>query len=378
MPNALPDNLSSVQAELLGDVATRYSRLRGNTGPDPVESPEIGRVTLPGGEASLTQELVDRTGCSPEFAADAVRYYLIAADAEYTHEDFVRRYNSDLANDIAGSLNRSLAMAQKFGNGVVPDAEIDSKAAEAVGQAKSSVEAAMEQQRPGEAANAVVALGQGLNKYIDASAPWLLAKNQDPKLPSVLRSMLFWLRGMEGLLRPIMPTVANAIARQVGLPPLADWNSIGTEAAIPPGGPILQPEAVFPKLDTKKAAALVPEKKPAAAQPAPVEEISIEEFMKVQLKLGRVLEAEPLEGSDKLMKLQVILGQERRQIVAGIRKNYSPEDIVGMQVVVVANLKPAKLRGIESQGMLLAAVDAEGGAILLTPEKEAPEGALVR
>ena len=100
--------------------------------------------------------------------------------------------------------------------------------------------------------------------------------------------------------------------------------------------------------------------------------------MKVQLKTARILEAEPLEGSDKLLRLQVMIGAEKRQIVAGIRKNYTPEDIVGMQVVVVANLKPAKLRGAESQGMLLAAVDSEGGAILLTPEKEAPEGAQVR
>jgi len=106
--------------------------------------------------------------------------------------------------------------------------------------------------------------------------------------------------------------------------------------------------------------------------------ISIDDFMKVKLRVGRVFEAEPLEGSDKLLKLQIVIGEEKRQIIAGIRKNYSPEDLIGRQVVVVYNLKPAKLRGAESQGMLLAATDAEGGAILVQPDKEAPEGTQVR
>ena len=111
---------------------------------------------------------------------------------------------------------------------------------------------------------------------------------------------------------------------------------------------------------------------------APTEQISIEEFAKVQFRIGRVLEAEYLEGSDRLLKLQVLIGEERRQIVAGIRSNYEPLDLVGRQVVVVANLKPAMLRGTESQGMLLAAVDDKGGAVLLQPDKETPEGAKVR
>ncbi len=122
--------------------------------------------------------------------------------------------------------------------------------------------------------------------------------------------------------------------------------------------------------------------KPATPAPttteAPVEQISIDEFAKVKLRVGRVLEAEPVEGSDKLMKLQVVVGEERRQIVAGIRKNYSAEDLIGRQVIVCVNLKPAKLRGVESQGMLLAATDIDGGAILLQPDREAPEGTNVK
>ncbi|MER3496119.1 MAG: methionine--tRNA ligase subunit beta, partial [Armatimonadota bacterium] len=134
---------------------------------------------------------------------------------------------------------------------------------------------------------------------------------------------------------------------------------------------------IFPRLEvapTTPKAVTPPEKPPVK----PVEVIGIDEFARVQLRVGRVLEAEPMEGSDKLLILQVVVGEERRRIVAGIKKSYSPEDLIGRQVVVIANLKPAKLRGIESQGMLLAATDAEGNAILLEPDREAPEGATVR
>jgi len=184
-----------------------------------------------------------------------------------------------------------------------------------------------------------------------------------------------------------MPKTADAIADQLGLSPLTNWEVIGTEASLPAGTAVAQPKPIFPRLDlTKKEE---PKKKMEETKPTPapapapkpeevVSEISIDDFAKVKLKVGRVLEAEPVEGSDKLMKLQVVIGEERRQIVAGIRKNYSAEDLIGRQVIVCVNLKPAKLRGVESQGMLLAATDTDGGAILLQPDREAPEGTGVR
>jgi methionyl-tRNA synthetase len=350
----------------------------------------------------LAEELASRAGCSKELGVDAVRYYLAATmpfenDYTFTYEDFDKRYNSDLANDIGNALNRSLAMAHKFVGGVIPEGPLEEQALAAVRAAKTSYEGAMLNYRIDEAARAAVDLIRFLNKYIDTRAPWALAKSGDAALPSVLRSMLFCLRASEGLLRPMAPTLADAIARQLGLPGLRDWTAIGEESSIPGGTGLQQPAPIYPRLDL--SGKVVDAKKPPQPeagkishphpQPPPSlanqsegggsgSEITIEEFMKVQLKVGRILEAEPLEGSDKLLKMQVMIGEQKRQIVAGIKKNYAPEDIVGMQVVVVANLKPAKLRGTESQGMLLAAVDAEGGAILLTPEKEAPEGAQVR
>ncbi|RYG20234.1 methionine--tRNA ligase subunit beta, partial [bacterium] len=193
----------------------------------------------------------------------------------------------------------------------------------------------------------------------------------------------------EGLVRPEMPKAADAIAAQLGLPPLFTWNEIGEESSLPVGHALGQPQPMFPRLEIAKPAPVVkapkepkPEKKkdeePMADETTAPTQISIDEFMKTQFRIGRVLEAEPVEGSDKLLKLQVVVGEERRQIVAGIRANYSPEDLIGRQVVVVFNLKPAKLRGVESQGMLLAATDENGGAILLQPDKEAPEGTQVR
>lgn len=186
-------------------------------------------------------------------------------------------------------------------------------------------------------------------------------------------------------MRPYMPHAADEIARQLGVAPLSDWDFIGSVASLPSGTKLGHPEPIFPRMEIVKSPPPAPKPKP---EPKPVvkEEkmedqtniIGIEDFAKVQLKVGRVLEAEPVEGSDKLLKLQVIIGQEKRQIVAGIRANYTPEDLIGRQVVVVVNLKPAKLRGVESQGMLLAATDENGGAILLQPDREAPEGTQVR
>ncbi len=341
----------------------------------------------------LAQDIADRAGCSVELGVDVVRYYLAAIepfenDYVFTYEDFDKRYNSDLANDIGNALNRSLAMAHRFVGGVVPDAPIEESALASVRGARDLYDAAMSIYRIDEASRAAVDLVRGLNKYIDTRAPWALAKANDPALAGVLRSMLFWLRAAEALLRPIAPALAGSIAHQLGLEPQTSWSAITEEGSMPPGTKLEQPVPIYPRLDlsgkqdSKKEATMDIGKQATRPEPrgegAPSAEISIEDFMKVQLRLGRVLEAEPLEGSDKLLRLQVVIGQEKRQIVAGIKKNYAPQDIVGMQVVVVANLKPAKLRGAESQGMLLAAVDAEGGAILLTPEKEAPEGAVVR
>ncbi|MBL8087152.1 MAG: methionine--tRNA ligase [Chthonomonas sp.] len=347
-------------------------------------SKSLGNIIAP---LELVEEIKAKTGAEHAMAVDAVRFSLARllpydGDTNYTRAEVDKHYNSDLANDLGNALNRSLSMAHKFAGGVVPEAPIESEMVAAVRTAVTDFDAAMDILHIDHATEAALGLVRFLNKYIDTRAPWALAKSEDPALGGVLRSMLFALRAAEGMLRPIMPWAADAIAQQLGLPPLVRWSDIGTEGTIPGGTQLGTPTPLFPRIDPKKQEAMETPAAPAApVDAAPIEQtaepITIQDFMKVQLRVGRVLEAETLEKSDKLVKLQVLIGTEKRQILAGIRKSYNPLDLVGRQVIVVANLKPAKLMGHESQGMILAADGPDGQAILLQPEQEAPEGTSV-
>jgi len=341
-----------------------------------------GNVVRP---IELAEDLASRANIDRTLAIDALRHYLTAtmsleSDSTFTYEDFDQRYNSDLANDLGNALNRTLAMAHKFVGGIVPDAPAEQEAIDAIERAKHEYEVAMENYQLPHASAAAIGIIRYLNKYIDTRAPWALAKAEDPALSSVMKSMLLCLRVAEGLFRPLIPTAATAVASQLNLEPTQSWDQIGSADSLPAGTILQLPQPIFPRLEIVKAAPKpAPKEKPVAPKPQPtMNEISIEDFAKVQFRIGRVLEAEPIEGSDKLFKLQVVIGEEQRQIVAGIRANYTPLDLIGRQVVVCVNLKPAKLRGVESQGMLLAATDADGGAILLQPDREAPEGTNVR
>lgn len=346
----------------------------------------------------LTDELIEKTGCEREVAIDAVRFALARllpaeGDTNFTRAEVDKLYNADLANDLGNALNRSLSMAHKFVGGVVPNAAVEPAMMATVTEAVKRFEEAMDLLRLDKAVDAACNMVRALNKYIDDRAPWALAKNDSPELGGVIRSMLYCLRVAEGLFRPVMPLAMNHVAAQLGLSPLTNMNLSDPDLILPAGTVLQTPQPLFPRIDPKKAAEMTaamnetpapqPEVKPApvaAATPAPAEAeaIGIEDFAKVQLRVARILEAEPIEGSDKLLKLQVVIGEERRQVVAGIKANYEPMDLIGRQIVVVYNLKPAKLRGVESQGMLLAATSEDGGAILLQPDREAPEGARVK
>lgn len=346
-----------------------------------------GNVIAP---LDFVDEIAVLSGGRKEIAVDVVRYSLASllpyeGDTNYTKEEVYKLYNVDLANDLGNALNRTLAMAHKFVDGVVPEGEIEPEAQAAIDQALASFEAAMKILRINDAADAAMSPIRFVNKYIDTRAPWVLSKAGDPSLPAVIKSMVACLRTAEGMLRPFIPTVCDEIARQLNLPPTDAWSEIGQPSHLAAGVKLGPPVPIFPRLDLKEIQKKAMEQTPAPAPvvapvvaPAAEELISIDDFVKVKLKVGRVLEAEPIEGSDRLLKLQIVIGEDKRQIVAGIKKNYTPEDLIGRQVIVCVNLKPAKLRGVESQGMLLAATDEEGGAILLQPDKEAPEGTGVK
>jgi methionyl-tRNA synthetase len=343
-----------------------------------------GNVVAP---LELAKDLAERSTCTNDIAIDAVRYQILStmpydSDMNFTYEDFDLRYNTDLANDLGNALNRSLAMAHKFIDGVIPDCPIEPDAQQAIEDAKTAYSAAFDDFRIDRATTAAWGLVRFINKYIDTRAPWALAKAEDPAVKSVMRSTLLCLRAVEALVRPMMPTTADTISTQLGLTPLMVWDEIGDLTSLPVGTALEQPKPIFPRLDLSKAKAEAkskpqPPKKEKKVEPKP-EPIAIDDFAKVELRVARVLEAEAIEGSDKLLKLQVMIGEEKRQIVAGIRKSYQPVDLIGRQIIVVANLKPASLRGVESQGMLLAATDKEGAPILLQPENEALDGSRVR
>lgn len=358
-----------------------------------------GKMSKSKGNVIAAEELVEyyvAAGCSPELAVDVVRYSLVKSlpyegDTDYSRFEVAQLYNSDLVNDLGNALNRSLSMAHKFSGGVVPEAEVDAEAVSAVMAAKAGFESAMEALRLNEAVQSALDLVRFLNKYVDTKAPWALAKAGDSSLGSVVRSMLYVLRSAEGLFASVLPATCRRIAQQLRLEPLTVWSEIGDVATLPSGHTLGEPEPMFPRLDKtvmeelKSEPAATAEVKSDGAAPAKKEkpkfevpaEIEFTDFLKVDLRVGRVIEAEPLEKSDKLMKLQVKIGDESRQILAGIKRKYTAENLIGRQVVVAFNLKPAKLMGHESQGMLLAADDENGEAILLMPEAEAPEGSRV-
>jgi|CXWL01.1.fsa_nt_gi methionyl-tRNA synthetase len=377
-------------------------------------SKSLGNVIAP---LELADEIQEKTGCSNQMKIDAVRWSLARlmpyeGDTNYNRDEVDKHYNADLANDLGNALNRSLAMAHKFVDGKVPDAPAEDDAIEAIQAAKQKYAMAMDVLNVPDAADAAIGLMRFLNKYIDTRAPWALAKSNDPALGSVIRSMLACLRAAETLVSPVIPWAADEIAKQLGHEPCRDWNELGKPTTLIPGTTLATPEPIFPRIDPQKAKVVqdrlfgagtsenprskVKNPKSDSIDPNPqtpnsmadqstihnpqstTDEITIDDFMKVKLKVARILEAIPLEGSDKLMKLQVVVGDEQRQVIAGIRKSYDALDLIGRQVILVSNLKPAKLRGEMSEGMLLAAVDDDGNAILLQPDREAPEGGQVR
>jgi methionyl-tRNA synthetase len=345
-----------------------------------------GNVVAP---ADLSAEIKERTGTTEDLARDAVRHYMVSTlpyetDYVFTHDDFEKRYNADLANDLGNALNRSISMANKFVDGRVPGAGAEPAVRDAIDRARRDYEGAMNENRLDRASHAAFELVRFLNKYIDQRAPWSLAKNEDSALAPVLFSMLLSLRTVEGLVRPILPATADAVAEQLGHDPLTSWEQVGREDSLKAGTILKSPEPMFPRLELKKPEAPAKKepgnkekKKSKKGMPEPPAEIEIGDFFKVQLRVARIIDAQEIEKSDKLLRLKVKVGHEERQVVAGIKKAYSPEDLIGRQVVVVANLKPARLMGEESQGMILAADDADGSPILLEPEREAPEGTSV-
>lgn len=353
--------------------------------------------------------VVDPNKIADEFGVDAFRYFLLrevpfGQDGDFSLTGMITRINSDLANGLGNLLSRTLTLIERTQGGVIPVLGNTGPAEHELEQAamsllRETLPRHIEQLEFNRALEAIWYVVQLANQYVDKTAPWTLAKNERDaeQLKTVLYTMAEILRCLSIAIYAVMPNSAQTICAQLGvadefaqsLP--ADRTKWG---CLTPGTAIRKGPSLFPRIDSKTQGAKPVNDAPATSQPttpattaAPTStttpavqagpQISIDEFMKVQLKTAKILSAERVPKSEKLIKLQVSLGDEQRQIVAGIGKKYEPDALVGKTIVIVANLKPAKLMGIESQGMVLAAGDTDVRG-LLTIQEEVDPGTKVK
>ncbi|MCQ2425459.1 MAG: methionine--tRNA ligase [Lachnospiraceae bacterium] len=322
------------------------------------------------------------------FTVDGVRNYVLAEmpyqqDGSITPENLVARYNSDLANNLGNLVNRTLAMTGKYFGGIVPDCteenDVDRDLREFCEGAWEKMKEQMDTFHVADAIDTVFSVFRRANKYIDETAPWVLAKDEANKarLGTVMYRLLESIRFGALMLAPFLPETSENILKQL--------NTEETEVAygrLVSGRPIGEAKVLFARLDEKetleKLEALSAPKKPVVPKPEDTEEeIGIEEFGKVELRCAKVLTAEPVPKAKKLLKLTVDLGYEERQVVSGIAKYYKPEDLIGKKIALVCNLKPAKLCGVDSNGMILASSDADGTIRVLFLDEAAEPGSRI-
>lgn len=313
------------------------------------------------------------------FGVDAVRYYLLsemphAADGAITYETIIERYNSDLANTLGNLVNRTIAMQNKYFDGVIQSGDftepIDDELKAAAAKAVAEVDKCINEYRIADSVEAVMNLARRSNKYIDETAPWALAKDENAKkrLGTVLYNLLESIRVIAVLLTPYMPDTAAKIFSQMNCK-LNTYDSIKSFGNLTVGEKVGTPEPLFSRMDAEKTLeeihAEIEAKKQAAAKAeenlVTLPEISIDDFAKVELRAAKITACEPIKKAKKLLKLTLNDGSAKpRTVASGIAQYYKPEDLIGKTIIVVANLKPATLCGVESQGMILAADSADG------------------
>ena len=350
-----------------------------------------GKMSKSKGNVIYADDLVDM------FGVDAVRYFLLHEmpfenDGVISWELIVERMNSDLANTLGNLVNRTISMSNKYFGGIVYNSEVsepvDEELKKLALETPLKVTKAMEKLRVADAITEIFTLFKRCNKYIDETMPWVLAKDEASRgrLETVLYNLVESITIGAVLLKSFMPETAEKILKQLNTTD-RECDQLGSFGMYPNNNKVTEnPEILFARLDVNEVLEELERRKEEAKlnQYGPgidveqKEEIDIDLFDKVQLRMGQIIACEEVKKSKKLLCSQVKIGSEIRQIVSGIKSQYSPEEMVGKKVVVVTNLKPATLAGVKSEGMLLCAEDENGNLSLLTSEKEMPHGAEIR
>ncbi|MCA9731391.1 methionine--tRNA ligase subunit beta, partial [candidate division KSB1 bacterium] len=329
-----------------------------------------------------------------KFEPDSLRYSLACnmpetKDADFSWSEFQARHNNELADIVGNFVNRTFTFIQKYYDGRLPQPDtfdaLDNEVLQQIKNAGENIGTAIEAYQFKEATRHFMDLARFANKYFNDKAPWKTRKDNPAVCATSLHLCTRVAYALAILMQPVLPFTAKKIQNLLNLGDehLASWDN-AQEFPLEPGHVFNQPEIIFTKIEDERIQAEIDRLKTSNAEDktesdeSTFEQITIDDFARVQLRVAKIINAENLKGAKKLLKLQVAIGEEKRQVIAGIAQHYEPEELIGKHVVVVANLQPAKLRGELSEGMILAAVDKDGGLCLVAPEKKIASGAVVR